>query len=80
MLQTVIEKGHIINTTERMPDECFLKKVYQDEGVKQSIVYLLHCEPSELTYVSVASYKGEFTGQEIRRMDLLMARLRSVAT
>lgn len=80
MLETVVSEGHVINTAADMTDDCFLKRIYLEEGVAQSIVYLLHCEPSELTYISVASHKGLFSASDKRKMELLVARLRSVAT
>lgn len=80
MLLKMIEEGSVVNTTETMSDGAILRTFYRDEGVKQSLLYFLNCDESQLVYLSVASYAGEFTADQKVLIEMEVQRLRAVMT
>lgn len=78
MLVKMMTDGKVINTVQSMPDAAILKVFYQDEGVKQAVIYYLGIVDNQLHYLSVASYEKEFTPIELIRVEMLIQRLRSL--
>lgn len=78
MLVKMMTDGKVINTVQSMPDSAILKVFYQDEGVKQAVIYYLGIVDNQLHYLSVASYEKEFTPIELIRVEMLIQRLRSL--
>ena len=80
MLADVIEKKCIINKTSEMDDGSVLKAMYIAEGVVCSAIYFLHIntEDNIFYYVSIASYKGEFTKNQLSLIEPAVQRLRSM--
>lgn len=80
MLADVIEKQVVINTTKDMEDSSVLKAMYMQEGVAASVLYFLHINAEEnlFYYISIASYKQEFTKSQLNIIEPAVQRLRSL--
>lgn len=78
MLVKMMRDGKVVNTVQNMPDSAILKTFYQDEGVKQAIIYYLGIVDNQLHYISIASYEKEFAQIEVVRIEMLIHRLRSL--
>lgn len=79
MLQRMVRDGRVVLTYATMSD-FMLKKYYHIEGVVQSVLYLLSIDTDngEIMYLSVASYKRDFTDEELQYIDVRVDRMRSV--
>lgn len=80
MLADLIEKKVVVNVTEKMDPECVLKAMYIQEGVVSSVLYFLHIngEDNIFYYISIASYKAEFTKTQLNLIEPAVQRLRSM--
>jgi len=78
LLAEMVEKGRVTVTADKVPDGTILKTYYRDEGVVQAVKYFLAVRDNELHYLSVASYKGEFTADQLIRVEMVVQRLRAL--
>lgn len=80
MLLAIIQYGQVTNVTTTMPEDSQLRGYYDVEGVVSSIIYFLaiNLKSQELSFVSVASYKAEFTRVERVRIEMQVEQLRSL--
>lgn len=78
MLQKMIQDGYVVNETKSMPEGAVLRNLYLEEGVVCSILYFVCLSDNTLTFISVGSYKENFTAPQIAKIELFVARLRAL--
>lgn len=76
MLVEMMERGEKTNTVADMPKDAMLRAYYEDEGVFQTVLFLLGCDGATLTYMSVGNYTRAFEPSELVRIRRVVERLR----
>ena len=76
-LMDVATRGKSVQITEQIPDTARLKSYYVAEGVVASHIYFLSLDNNEMMYVSIASYKADFTKAQVMAIDLIVDRARA---
>lgn len=77
MLLDVVKKTKSSQITTAMPEHSRLRNYYINEGVFAAEVFFLSLDQNEMLYLSIASYKREFTKAELISIDLIVDRARA---
>lgn len=77
MLIDIIHKKDIVFDVDTMED-CLLKKIYEQEKVKQSIVSIVAVQGNSIIYMSQASYSGFLTDGQILQAKIAANQMRQL--
>lgn len=70
MLLDSERNGHVRFDCSPASPDCLLHRIYQSEGVIDSVIFYLCTIERTFFYVTFASYERKFTDSEIHRLDL----------
>lgn len=76
-LLNILQNGVSVQITTAIPDTARLKSYYTSEGVVASVGYFLSMDDNEMIYISVASYKAEFTQPQLMQLSMIIDRARA---